>query len=103
MRRDAVVMSRTEVTARATTSPPCSAARRESAASALAWRAWSAFWRTVPVSSSSEAAVSSRLPAWLWLPLASSADAPETLRAASATSVVAQLHLGDDVVELGHH
>ncbi|MNN73297.1 hypothetical protein D3C81_1894050 [compost metagenome] len=46
-----------------TTSPPCEATDAAPMASWLAWRADSAFWRTVEVSSSIEAAVSSRLAA----------------------------------------
>ena len=43
-----------------TTSPPCEATSTAPIASWLAWRALSAFWRTVEVSSSIEEAVSSR-------------------------------------------
>ncbi|MNV39265.1 hypothetical protein D3C71_1308380 [compost metagenome] len=51
------------VTTWPTTSPPCEATVCAPMASWLAWRACSAFWRTVEVSSSIEAAVSSRLAA----------------------------------------
>ncbi len=51
------------VTTLPTTSPPCEATEAAPIASWLAWRACSAFWRTVEVSSSIEAAVSSRLAA----------------------------------------
>ncbi|MNV43160.1 hypothetical protein D3C71_1348660 [compost metagenome] len=51
------------VTTWPTTTPPCEATSAAPAASWLACTAWSAFWRTVEVSSSIDAAVSSRLAA----------------------------------------
>ncbi len=73
------------VTTWPTTSPPRSAACAALAASWLAWRAVSADWVTVAVSSSMLAAVSSRLAAVCsvradrsWLPVAIWLDAAET-------------------------
>ncbi len=56
-------MSDMVVTTFATTSPPCEATAAAPMASWLAWLACSAFCLTVEVSSSIEAAVSSRLAA----------------------------------------
>ncbi len=63
MRLDEASIPAMVVTTRPTTSPPCEATCAALAASVLACTAWSAFWRTVEVSSSIEAAVSSRLAA----------------------------------------
>gem|GEM_PF-2658027 len=60
---DEASMADIVVTTWPTTSPPCEATPAAPWASWLAWRACSAFWRTVEVSSSIEAAVSSRLAA----------------------------------------
>ncbi len=60
---DEASMADMVVTTWPTTSPPCEATPCAPMASWLAWRACSAFWRTVEVSSSIEAAVSSRLAA----------------------------------------
>ncbi len=60
---DEASMADMVVTTWPTTSPPCEATPAAPCASWLAWRACSAFWRTVEVSSSIEAAVSSRLAA----------------------------------------
>ncbi len=63
MRLELVSIALMVVTTWPTTSPPCEATLCAPMASWLAWRACSAFWRTVEVSSSIEAAVSSRLAA----------------------------------------
>ncbi len=63
MRRELASMALMVVTTWPTTSPPWLATPCAPMASWLAWRACSAFWRTVEVSSSIEAAVSSRLAA----------------------------------------
>src|SRR5471032_3329960 len=64
MRLDELLMAPMVSTTWATSAPPLTATDEALKASWLAWRALSAFCRTVEVISSSEEAVSSRLPAW---------------------------------------
>ncbi len=84
MRRELALISSIVATTCATTSPPRRATSPADAASWLACCAVSALWRTVAVSSSIDAAVSSRLPAVCsvralrsWLPVAICALAVE--------------------------
>lgn len=63
MRRDEASIPPIVSTTFPTTPPPCPATREAPLANSLAWRACSAFWCTVEVSSSMDAAVSSKLAA----------------------------------------
>ncbi len=94
MRCEAVLISRMVLTTSPTTSPPCAATALAFTASWLACCALSAFWRTVAVICSMEAAVCSRALAWLsvradrsWLPWAISLLAVATPSALRRTSV----------------
>ena len=92
MRRELWLMSPMVVTTSPTTWPPRAATSAAEPASWLAWRAASADWRTVAVSSSMLCAVSARLlavcsvrPDRSWLPLAISALAVVMLSTAVRT------------------
>ncbi len=94
------LMPRMVSTTSETTSPPCTATVLAFMASWLAWRALSAFWRTVAPSCSMEAAVSSRALAWLsvrpdrsWLPCEISALADATLSALARTPATTRARL----------